>query len=68
MQLQAAVQESAGLTAMAWKRVYRTMPYLNMMLIASQHSTEDIDRWLAVWDNIVKLATSAKALMRGSNQ
>ena len=41
---------------MAWNRGYLIMPYFNMMLIAPQHTKEDIDGWLDVWDDIVKFA------------
>ncbi len=30
-----------------------------MMLIAPQHTKEDIDGWLGVWDDIVKFAMGA---------
>ena len=44
---------------MAWNRGYLIMPYFNMMLIAPQHTKEDIDGWLEVWDDIVSFAMGA---------
>jgi glutamate-1-semialdehyde 2,1-aminomutase len=44
---------------MAWNRGYLIMPYFNMMLIAPQHTKEEMDGWLEVWDDIVKFAMGA---------
>jgi hypothetical protein len=41
---------------MAWNRGYLIMPYFNMMMLAPQHTKEDIDGWLDVWDDVVKFA------------
>ena len=41
---------------MAWNRGYLIMPYFNMILVAPQHTQEDIDGWLEVWDDFVRIA------------
>ena len=41
---------------MAWNRGYLIMPFFNMILVAPQHSQEDIDGWLEVWDDFVRIA------------
>ena len=42
--------------AYAWNRGIMIMPYFNMLIVTPQHSREDTDRWLPVWDDIVRIA------------
>ena len=41
--------------AYAWNRGILIMPYFNMLIVTPQHSREDTDRWLPVWDDIVRI-------------
>ncbi len=41
--------------AYAWNRGIMIMPYFNMLLITPQHSEADTAKWLAVWDDIVRI-------------
>ena len=41
--------------AYAWNRGIMIMPYFNMLLITPQHSKADTEKWLAVWDDIVRI-------------
>ena len=43
--------------AYAWNRNIMIMPYFNMLIITPQHCREDTDRWLPVWDDIVRICT-----------
>jgi hypothetical protein len=38
---------------------YLIMPYLGMILTAPQLTKEDIDGWLKVWNDVVRLAMDA---------
>ncbi len=41
--------------AYAWNRGIMIMPYFNMLIVTPQHTREDTDRWLPVWDDIVRI-------------
>jgi glutamate-1-semialdehyde 2,1-aminomutase len=41
---------------MAWNRGYLIMPYFNMILVAPQHTQDDINGWLECWDDFVRIA------------
>ena len=41
---------------MAWNRGYLIMPFFNMLLVAPQHTQEDINGWLECWDDFVRIA------------
>lgn len=42
--------------AYAWNHGMLIMPYFNMLMITPQHSQEDTQKWIAVWDDIVRIA------------
>ena len=42
--------------AYAWNHGMLIMPYFNMIMITPQHSAEDTKNWIAVWDDIVRIA------------
>ena len=42
--------------AYAWNRNILVMPYFNMLIVTPQHTREDTERWLPVWDDIVGIA------------
>jgi len=41
--------------AYAWNRGIMIMPYFNMLLVTPLHTRADTDRWLPVWDDIVRI-------------
>lgn len=41
--------------AYAWNRGIMIMPYFNMLLVTPQHTRADTDKWLPVWDDIVRI-------------
>jgi len=41
--------------AYAWNRGIMIMPYFNMLIVTPQHNRADTDRWLLVWDDIVRI-------------
>jgi glutamate-1-semialdehyde aminotransferase len=41
--------------ASAWNHGILIMPYFNMLIVTPQHSLEDTDRWLPVWDDMVRI-------------
>ncbi len=42
--------------AYAWNHGMLIMPYFNMMMITPQHTLEDTRKWVAVYDDIVRIA------------
>jgi hypothetical protein len=40
----------------AWNHGMLIMPYFNMLMITPQHSKQDTQKWIVVWDDIVRLA------------
>lgn len=46
---------------MAWNRGYLIMPYFNMVMMAPQHTEEDINGWLEFWDDFVRITMGGKA-------
>ncbi len=43
--------------AYAWNRGVMIMPYFNMLLITPVHTPSDTEKWLTVWDDIVRILT-----------
>ena len=41
--------------AYAWNHGILIMPYFNMLIVTPQHSLEDTDRWLPVWDDMIRI-------------
>jgi len=41
--------------AYAWNRGIMIMPYFNMLIVTPQHEPADTQRWLLVWDDIVRI-------------
>jgi glutamate-1-semialdehyde 2,1-aminomutase len=41
--------------AYAWNRGIMIMPYFNMLIVTPLHTTKDTDKWLPVWDDIVRI-------------
>lgn len=41
--------------AYAWNRGIMIMPYFNMLIVTPQHNRTDTERWLPVWDDIVRI-------------
>ena len=42
--------------AYAWNHGMLIMPYFNMLMITPQHSKQDTQKWITVWDDIVRIA------------
>lgn len=41
--------------AYAWNHGMLLMPYFNMLMISQQHTKKDSDKWLKVWDDMVRI-------------
>ena len=40
----------------AWNHNMLIMPYFNMIMVTPQHTKEDTQAWITVWDDIVRIA------------